>query len=496
MPDAASAHLYPRVLEPFSQAEIRDICQLKRLFEWAQGDPGFAASLAAGSLDRGHRDRLKQIGVEFDVEQIALLWQSPDLAREYVLNCSLVRASLSEETAATLSRFPLLALWARFSAHRNAIYRELRKRVFRVPASPAFDSWRMRRIKATRSELGLFGHYLDHPILAFELGDGCSIGCWFCAFSARKLSRNLDYRQDAGLFRGVLETCVDLFGRDQSSMALLYYGTEPHDNPGYLDFLRDFESITGGPSCTSTAVGTDPQWIRSLIAYYRGGGHPWPRISVLTATALRRIHDLYSPEELRDVELLIQTRDHRRPKVTGGRILQEQEGLRSRADGRYLDSAVPQGSIACVSGFLSNLVNRTVQLVSPCYTSATWPYGYRVFDAEVFADAADFRRAVAALVERNMQAVPALERTARFRDDLRYRTTAAGFDLVSPNQIHHLTGQTYAQLGALLAAGDLTFDEVYEAMLARHGTTPMVSVAVVQKLFDDGLLDEVQPVGG
>ncbi len=198
-------------------------------------------------------------------------------------------------------------------------------------------------------------------------------------------------------------------------MALLYYGTEPHDNPHYLDYIKDYGEITGEVVCTSTTAGTDAEWMRDLLAYYRQGNYPWPRLSVLSRGMMYKIHDLYSPDELRDVELLMQMKGHPRKKITGGRILKEESGLRDRGEGHYLEDAVPQGSIACVSGFLINLVHRTIQLVSPCYTCKQWPLGYRVFDEITFEDAQGFREGVKALIDRNMAEAPLPDNLAHFQ---------------------------------------------------------------------------------
>src|SRR5262245_10451126 len=51
-------------------------------------------------------------------------------------------------------------------------------------------------------------------------------------------------------------------------------------------------------------------------------------------------------------------------------------------------------AIACVSGFLTNMVERTVRLVSPTRPGDHWPLGYRVYGERSFATASDFRRAV------------------------------------------------------------------------------------------------------
>jgi hypothetical protein len=210
---------------------------------------------------------------------------------------------------------------------------------------------------------------------------------------------------------------------------------------------------------------------------------------------LHKIHELYTPEELRDVELLMQMKDHPRQKVSGGRILKEEEGLRGREEGHYMDSMVPQGSIACVSGFLINMVRRTIQLVSPCYTSEQWPYGYRVFDTLTFDKSpAAFERALQTLIERNMPRSPAPDYPARFRDDLTYRPTAEGFDLLSPNQVHHFCGQEmYGLVGRLLAAGNLTYQQLSDAVLDGGSRNPLLAADALQKMFDGGFLDEVNP---
>jgi hypothetical protein len=49
-----------------------------------------------------------------------------------------------------------------------------------------------------------------------------------------------------------------------------------------------------------------------------------------------------------------------------------------------------------------DLVDRTIQVISPGYTSERWPYGYRIHDELTFNDAEDFPRVVQQLINRNM----------------------------------------------------------------------------------------------
>jgi len=495
MTNSRADNPYLHVIETFSPEELALVAQVKRFFECVQGDPGLRADIESGTVRPEQAERLKRIGVSFDLDEVALLREEPEAVGHFLggLRCSRSCEPPDEVPEIFRGSRPLDA-WARLLLRRAQIWSTLSEETCRLSGSPKLDAWRLRRIAAVKSELGFFGGMIDHPLLAFELGDGCSVGCWFCAFATRKLTRNFDYLENGELFRDVARACVDLFGKEPANAALLYYGTEPHDNPHYLDFVKDYADITGGPVCTSTAVPTDAKWLRELLAYYGQWALPWPRLSVLSEGMLRTIHDLYSPEELRDVELLMQMKDQPRKKVTGGRILEEQAGLRGREEGHYLDDVVPQGSIACVSGFLINMVHRTIRLVSPCYTGERWPYGYRVFDESTFTDAGDFPDAVSRLIERNMPHTPSPDAPARFRDDFVYRPTEEGFDLVSPNQLHRFRSkEVYQPLGRLMAADGITYGGLYKAMVAEHGLDAMVGVALVKKLFDGGFLDEVRP---
>ncbi len=72
-----------------------------------------------------------------------------------------------------------------------------------------------------------------------------------------------------------------------------------------------------------------------------------------------------------------------------------------------------------------------------------------------------------------------------FRDDLVYRSTDMGFDLVSPNQVHHFTGkEVYEPLGRLIAEGNAPYNQLFDVMSDRYHINAMVAVSVVQKMFD------------
>ena len=279
----------------------------------------------------------------------------------------------------------------------------------------------------------------------------------------------------------------------------LYWSTEPNDNPHYIDFMAEFERITGSTVCTATAR-TDEDWVRNLIKFYRRGPVPWPRFSVLSRSIMYRMYKKFTPDDFRDVGMLMQQKDseEERAKVPGGRDkmiaeLDSYEDLRDLdVEERPKDLDVPQGSIACISGFLVNVIERTLKLTSPCFTTQEYRYGYRVFAETTFEDADDFKRVLLEMIDRKMVLAPFRQMMMRFRDDLRYRARDDGFLLVSRNQVHKMRGNdAFPMLGELIHGGDLTYGELTDRLVDDYRCNPMVVSAAIKSLFDNGFLDEL-----
>src|SRR5690606_27569169 len=210
---------------------------------------------------------------------------------------------------------------------------------------------------------------------------------------------------------------------------------------------EEYLDVTGSAVCTATAR-ADEEWVSKLLTHYRRLQQPWPRISVLTRSIMYKVMKRFTPEEARDMALLMQQKDgeEMRLKVPGGRDkmlarLDTYEDLREKDVARRPeDMVVPQGSIACVSGFLINLIQKTIKVISPCYTTPQYRYGYRVFAEATFTDAADFDRTIADLINRTMVVEPYDDMPMKFRDDLKYRPIEGGFQVRSREQVHECSG--------------------------------------------------------
>ena len=496
---------YAHTFADFSPDDVRVTAEVKRFFECHEGDRDFRAAVEAGGKFTGQQRRmLKDVGVTFEPEAMELLWLQPDLFERFPL---LVARHASFEDApsdfhALLAPYRELRLWLRWRHRidRGGMIQKLRASAM-TTLSPEYTAWRFRRVAAVRNELGSFGWALDHPCHAVEMAVGCSVRCGFCAFDAGKLQTVFDFSrpENRERVRAVATGMGRVLGWP-AGHGMLYWSTEPHDNPHYVKLLAFWEELTGAMLCTATArAGVD--WVRELIGYYSTGPVPWPRISVLSRGMMRRLHATFSPMELRDTQMLMQQKDSEahRAKVPGGRErmlrqLVDADDLRD-VDFENLPEGFepPQGSIACISGTLVNMVHRTVKLISPCYTTMQYRYGYRVFDETTFDDGPEgFEAALERIVGRSMVARPYPEMPMRWRDDLKAVPQPDGFTLLSPTTRRDFRkGELHVRTAELIGRGDLTYEQIFDALSDNPRIGPIVALSMLDSLFRKGLLCEL-----
>jgi hypothetical protein len=149
------------------------------------------------------------------------------------------------------------------------------------------------------------------------------------------------------------------------------------------------------------------------------------------------------------------------------------------------------GTIACVSGFLLNMVRRTVRLITPCPASDRWPDGYWTYEERTFADADELGQALEAMIERHMPVSVRAADRVRFRDDLTFVPLAAGFRLAGFGATDTLTGPPLMrELGEAVAAGDRSAGAIAVDLEDRHGRPAEATMTVLNQFLDRGVLDE------
>lgn len=456
-------------LADFTADERRLIAQVKRLIERYRADPGFRIRL---NDSPNPRDVVAPYGIEIEPREVLPLLEDDS-------------APCPPHSQQARS---LLSLWQAYKFELERLRDRFLKAGECGDINPRFDAWRHRQIRRIKSELGGAGFGMVHPILAFELSVGCSVGCWFCGVSAGRLRDVFRYTRDnARLWRGVLTEAATIFGA-AAQTGFCYWATDPADNPDYPQFIDDYRQITGALPATTTAAPLKDRegFTHRLLQLHDAHGWVPNRFSILNLRELDRVHAAFTAEELLGTELVLQNREAAIPKALAGRARDRAARFPNRP---AVSDVIDGATIACVSGFLTNMIERRVQLVSPTRPSDRWPLGYRVYGERSFTTASEFRSAIEALIARHMPATVGGAARLGLREDLVYRPVPDGFVIESRGSRVALTGFDGAGLlGDMLCAGDRSAGQI-EAALASAGLDIVVAADLLQQMFESGLLE-------
>lgn len=346
-------------------ARRRQVAALKRLLELWVLDGGFHDAFSAdpaGALARS--------GVDVDLRAASiLLLGMPEDGGD--------RAGLPESL-----------VWYRDLIERR-IRGNMRARAHDLPSDPRFRDWSLRQLRRCERELGPKGKLMLNLPVAFELSSGCSVGCPFCALSAGRLKGVFRHTEEnAALWRDVLARLHGVVG-DAAGRATCYYATEPLDNPDYELFLEDFHHEFGRVPQTTTAAATRGiERTRRLLRWGQGAFEHFDRISVLGEKDRDALLAAFSPEELLFTDLL--------PQFEGA------PGSNFTKAGRNGEGEGLGGTIACVSGFVVNMCERSARLVTPVCASREHPTGELVYEEARFCDGAGLEEAVRGMIDRHM----------------------------------------------------------------------------------------------
>ncbi|MBP2236447.1 radical SAM family RiPP maturation amino acid epimerase [Sinorhizobium kostiense] len=457
-----------QIFERRTPEQRRTLSHVKRFMERLAGDMKFRTALSE-NVD-APRAVTERYGIEVDPAEMLPLWRGDYLKYRF-----------TPESAP----WPLAMMW---DDYMRAVLRHrdlLRDQGEMSIISPRFHAWRERQIRRCNDELGGSAPSITHPILAFELSEGCSVGCWFCGLSADRFKGYYDYsKEHAELWRGVVGVASEMFG-SAARTGFCYWATEPMDNPHYDHFLFDYYQITGAlPQTTTAAPLKDKALTRRVLGLFDLYGTTTNRFSVLSTEHLNQIHMAFSPEELMGVELILQGKEGPTAKAFTGR---------ARGRKKKLGVALPEGSpstIACVSGFLVNIPKGRIQLVTPVPGSERWPLGYRIVGQCFFRTRDEFREGLQSMIDQHMLESPAPDLPLRFRRDLQYKAGNRYFDLRSRSREHRVLDDVAPiSIGDLIACGNCTASELV-MRVTTDGTSVLAVADLLDQLYAAGVIEE------
>ena len=382
-----------------------------------------------------------------------------------------------------------------------------------IPADVRVRRWRERQIARQRLELGPFATKSNiHSSVAVELTKGCSVGCWFCAFSPDKLSAAFAYTEEhRALWLDVLDALRVRLGPAAASI-FLYWASDPFDNPDYERFCLDVHERLGVFPPTTTALALkDPARTRRFLELSQARGVWLNRFSVLSLKMLDRVHAEFTPAELAHVECLAVNKESSFSFGNAGRFreraLAQPELLAEQrrkvgfapwfAADRAYDGveAYPMDSISCVNGFLLNMVDRTVKLISPCVADDRRPLGYETYAERSFGDAAELGAALDDAIARHMTVGLADGVRVRFYPWVRYEECKGGFRVSGRfNEALEFVdddhGDAWRLLGALVRGGETSAGVLGERIGADCNVGAERARTMLDVVFNAGLIDE------
>lgn len=467
--------------------------QAKRVLEWWSSSEKFRQMVAVDTAQAA-----REFPVDIDPELVRALWD-PFYA---------IQAGRDETEL-----HPVVHEYREFFRGKTIWRGEVKDEC--SPSEPRFQAWRSRQIKRNVLENGGYDDYIIHTPIAIELTEGCSVGCWFCGVGATKMFESWRYTpENAKLWRELLAVLYDKIG-PATKWGFCYWATDPLDNPDYEHFATDFATITGiFPQTTTAQAQKHVERLKKLLPLSNSLGCRVNRFSVLTEPLLRQIHAAFTADELLNVEIVSQMPGGTVAKANAGlfrekakerkKVVEIEEkklvelaetqrriAAATESDVTIMTPAQP-GTIACVSGFLLNMVHRTIKLISPCRANDRWPLGYIVFDEATFTDAQNLSEIVETMMDTHMRIGLDIEDPVRLNPGLEYEQVDDGFHVKSPMTALTFKREDLAEylhsLGRQVSSGQKTAGEIALTNFFQHGIPEANTIGTLDLMFDHGLL--------
>ncbi|MCG8461241.1 MAG: radical SAM family RiPP maturation amino acid epimerase [Holophagales bacterium] len=484
----------PRALTEPALPEI-GVAQAKRALEWYSSSRRFREL-----VDRDPERAGEEFGLGFDVGHLRPLYD-PFFAHRVHENGEPVHPVVKEYREFFVAK----TRW------RDRVKAEC------SPDEPRFEAWRRRQVARSEMESGAYDEFLIHTPLAIEITEGCSVGCWFCGVGSTRVGASWPYTDaNAGMWRDMMAMFREKIGH-AASWGFLYWATDPLDNPDYEKLAHDFADAMGiFPQTTTAQAHRHVERLRRLLPVSQERGCRVNRFSVLSEKLLRQIYAAFTPEEMLQVEVVAQMPEATTAKAEAGAFRdkaaknpkvaeRERAKLRQIADtsrelarlqGQETEALPVQmaqpGTIACVSGFLLNMVQRRVRLISPCVASERWPLGYIVFDDRTFTDARDLEAKVEDMMSTHMTLGLRSDDELHLHPDMRYGRSANGFRISTERNEMRVERPELAdyvgEIGDMLFEGGRTAEQIALASFFRHGVPEANTLGTLEAIFRQGLL--------
>ena len=398
----------------------------------------------------------------------------------------LVDAAEAQKYSDTPEKLPREVLRYRAFIREKELGRDVITSELCVPTDENFKAWRRRQLNRCWVELGQHNKKIIHAPLTFELDLGCSVGCPFCGIAAPKLQKICRYDAETQiLWRGILNFVREKIGT-AAGAGTCYYATEPLDNPDYEKFSDDFFEVFGiVPQITTAAAMRNPARIKNFLETSLKKYRRIHRFSILKLETLKKVMEYFTPEELLCVELLPQF-----PEAPANRYV-------SAGRAREINPDDDGDTIACISGFVVNMAEKSMRLITPCSASAKYPTGEQIIAREKFTDLDDFKKVFSGMIQRCMQKDFPKTQPLYLRGGISFEEVDGGIEFFVPGKLRlkfhgkdDLKPEIYHEVLRKLSAGGKSAREIAGELLDEKDISPAYVFFILRKFELAGLFFE------
>jgi len=292
---------------------------------------------------------------------------------------SKLKKGITEDVSPTLE-----ALILRDALDLDANFRHLQRQL--DPSHGGWKIWRNLQIaRYSREDTSTRSSQITHIPYAIELSEGCSGGCSFCGVSAQALQNSgLPFNDGREIYQALLDVLGNACGL-LSQYGVLYWATDPLDQPDYEYYANLFYQKFGLWPITTTALAENHiERIRGMLRT-PAAERPWGlRCSMRSRYAYQKLFKELTPLERGMIRFLPQYPESSSQYALAGRSFSKDTASQQTQSG---------GTIACMSGFLISLPRREIQLITPCLAEPRNLNGYRVLGRDSFSSIDDLPNA-------------------------------------------------------------------------------------------------------
>jgi hypothetical protein len=234
--------------------------------------------------------------------------------------------------------------------------------------------------------------------LAFELSEGCSGSCHFCCFDTKKLQSYYQANsENLQLFTAILKVCQSIFGQS-AERSILYYRTEPFDNPDYEKYIEQFIKVFKTVPQTTSVMGIRQfkrlkQFSQSILSQ-KDLKENKLRLSIVNIEQFERLMSKLTAVETENIEFVFNNPESKFQLSESGRARQmAKENLQKQL------VSIP---CSCDNGFLVNFCTRQIQLIVSQTPSDKYPDGYQSLVTKTFRNAHDFSEKIQEIISYKM----------------------------------------------------------------------------------------------